>query len=334
MSLEVLGLSNPEAGAYRALTEVPWSNAADLATRLELGNAEALDLLEALVKHHLAVRRPGEQYAAVRPAVALGALVADRADGLRAAEAAVADLESTFQEARRSQMPDAVLDIVHGPNEVAARLQQIQLNARREVLSLVKAPVAVISSTENGAEDVAMNRGVTYRVVLERAMLQEEPRLAQEIQRTQAAGGQARIAATVPTKMFIVDREIALVPLGIGTAPVKSAFLLGASGLLDALVALFEAVWDGAQDIDLGPPGVDVPGSLAAGLTPEDRTLLTLLLAGMTDDAVARELGISARTVQRRIRLLLDYAHVETRLQLGYAAARGGWAAGIQPPTG
>jgi DNA-binding NarL/FixJ family response regulator len=49
------------------------------------------------------------------------------------------------------------------------------------------------------------------------------------------------------------------------------------------------------------------------------------LLAGLTDHAVANQLGLSMRSVQRRIRVLMDLVTAETRLQLGFHAARRGW---------
>ena len=54
--------------------------------------------------------------------------------------------------------------------------------------------------------------------------------------------------------------------------------------------------------------------------------ILALLLAGMTDQALAGQLGLSLRTVQRRIRVLMDKAGVDTRIQLGWHAGREGWA--------
>lgn len=317
MSLHILGLSDLQVRAYEALTSVPSATLDELAATLDVEREMAASLTGELARRELAVRR-GDRYVAVRPAVALGALFADRQAALRAAEAALVEMDDTFRAVRQGVVPDVVIDLVHGAEEVAARLRQIQLRAEHEVLSLVKAPVSVLESTENDAEDVAVARGVQYRVVLERAMLQAEPRLVEEVHRARAAGEQVRVASRVPTKLFIIDREIALVPLGIGTAPVESAFLLGPSGLLDALIALFDAVWDAAQEFDVGPGGPD----------GDDVRLLTMLLAGMTDEAIARDLDISVRTVQRRVRSLLDLARVETRLQLGYVIARRGWAPG------
>ena len=50
------------------------------------------------------------------------------------------------------------------------------------------------------------------------------------------------------------------------------------------------------------------------------------MLAGLTDQAVAGQLDLSLRTVQRRLRWLQDLAGVQTRMQLGWHAARHDWA--------
>jgi DNA-binding NarL/FixJ family response regulator len=54
--------------------------------------------------------------------------------------------------------------------------------------------------------------------------------------------------------------------------------------------------------------------------------VLALLLSGLTDQAIAGQLELSLRTVHRRIHQLMTKAGVESRIQLGWAAARNGWA--------
>jgi DNA-binding NarL/FixJ family response regulator len=44
---------------------------------------------------------------------------------------------------------------------------------------------------------------------------------------------------------------------------------------------------------------------------------MALLIAGLTDTASARHLGVSLRTVQRRVAALLDELGVQTRFQAG-----------------
>lgn len=61
-------------------------------------------------------------------------------------------------------------------------------------------------------------------------------------------------------------------------------------------------------------------------VTDLDRTILALLLSGLTDQAVAAQLDLSLRTLQRRLRHLMDLAGAQSRMQLGWHASRNGWA--------
>lgn len=64
-----------------------------------------------------------------------------------------------------------------------------------------------------------------------------------------------------------------------------------------------------------------------AGLEPTDATrrLLLLMRTGAIDEAIARELGVSLRTVHRRITRLQDLLGVRSRFQLGVIACERGW---------
>ena len=65
-----------------------------------------------------------------------------------------------------------------------------------------------------------------------------------------------------------------------------------------------------------------VVGALA--LDVEETELLRLLADGLVLDAVARRLGVSERTVRRRIRALCDRFDVDTSVQVVVIAARHG----------
>jgi len=53
--------------------------------------------------------------------------------------------------------------------------------------------------------------------------------------------------------------------------------------------------------------------------------LLAMLLAGLTDDAIGRQLGVARRTVVRHIHQLMAYAKATNRLQLVLRAVQFGW---------
>ena len=57
----------------------------------------------------------------------------------------------------------------------------------------------------------------------------------------------------------------------------------------------------------------------------EDAHLLALMAAGLKDEVVARQLGLSLRTVRRRIAHLMDELDADTRFQAGLEASRRGW---------
>jgi DNA-binding NarL/FixJ family response regulator len=50
-----------------------------------------------------------------------------------------------------------------------------------------------------------------------------------------------------------------------------------------------------------------------------------MLQAGYKDQAIARQLGMSARTVTRRIAAIASRLGLDTRFQLGTEAAKRGW---------
>ncbi|MER6977537.1 helix-turn-helix domain-containing protein [Streptomyces carpinensis] len=104
-----------------------------------------------------------------------------------------------------------------------------------------------------------------------------------------------------------------------------SAVLVRPGALLDALVAFFESLWNGASPLVLTEDGLAGETECDRTPPPEDLLLLSLLLTGLTDAAVAGQLGTSLRTVQRRIRDLIEFAGVQTRMQLAWEAARRGW---------
>jgi DNA-binding NarL/FixJ family response regulator len=61
------------------------------------------------------------------------------------------------------------------------------------------------------------------------------------------------------------------------------------------------------------------------GLDDSERFLLSLVVAGVPDKSIASQLGISRRTVQRRVDRMMSLAGVDTRTGLAFQAARRGW---------
>ena len=69
----------------------------------------------------------------------------------------------------------------------------------------------------------------------------------------------------------------------------------------------------------LPEPGADT------GLTASEQELLRLLGKGLTDEAAAKRLGVSLRTVKRRMEDLMRRLEAGSRFEAGLKAGQRGW---------
>lgn len=323
--LGAIGLDEGQESAYRALVALGAAEIPDLAHRLTLPLQQTERTLRHLERHGLAAQssaRPG-RWVAAPPGVALGALLTQQRHELEQAELAAALLAEEYRaEAAEPAVYDLV-EVVTGASAVAHRFHQLQLGAVEEVCALVSGRPQVVTGTDNEAEERAAGRGVSYRVVIEREVL-TLPSGIREASTALARGEHIRVTAAVPTKLVIADRTLAMVPLTArGAEP--AALVVHASGLLESLMGLFEAVWRESLPLRLGSTGA--PEESDGGPDATDLEILTLLLAGMTDASVAKHLELGLRTVQRRVKGLMELSGVTTRLQLGWHAYERGWVA-------
>ncbi|MGW1229293.1 helix-turn-helix domain-containing protein [Streptomyces sp. NPDC002530] len=340
--LQALGLSPSEEAVYTALLARPTASARELAGQAGLGEAESDRILLALAARGLvaavredanaapdpaaAVRVPRPvRYRLTPPSVALAPLLAEQRNALHLAETAFSRLDEQYR-TTAARTAGGVVEVVVGVEQVAHRFLQLQLGAQRELLVfLVGEPTAVPREDTDSSENSALGRGVDFRVVAAKDYLSGHE-VVRDVREAVAAGLELRTADSLPLKMVVSDRERAMVPLDMtdsGGEP--SAIVVHPSGLLTALVHLFEREWD--QGRPLFTTGAGAHGEPAGDQRPteEELEVLALLLAGMSDRRAASELGLSIRTVERRVRRLMDLSGVESRLQLGWHAARVGW---------
>jgi DNA-binding CsgD family transcriptional regulator/sugar-specific transcriptional regulator TrmB len=327
--LESLGVEPGEELVYRALLTNPGATSTVLSELVKQSVAEVEQALARLVSAGLALRSDDHAYVVAPPAVALGALITERRDALRLAEQALASLAEEHRAATAGRSISELIEVVTGVDQVRHRFQQVQQAAAVELRTFVTAPFVAVPLGQNDAEPAAVGRGIRIRAVLERAVL-AEPSATEEAVDSLRRGLELRVVESLPLTLVLVASDLALVPLRVdaaGSSSEPGAVLLQRSGLLAALSALFESVWRQAYPLTLGSLGAVVSTEEGDNEAPTslDRKILGLLLAGLTDQAVASQLGLSLRTVQRRLRHLQDVAGVTTRMQLGWYAAQHGW---------
>ncbi|MEV0430694.1 TrmB family transcriptional regulator [Micromonospora sp. NPDC050495] len=325
--LDVIGLTPGEEELYRCLVQLTTARVDELAERLGRPPVEILAQLDALRAKGL-VPPPGpDPEAPLRPLAPdgpLGEALLRRQAALEAARAAVTQLTEEYRAGARRHDAGHLVEVVTGARALRDRLRDLQNGARHEVLWFCRANPLAMPGQDNLEEFDALARGVRYRAIYEREMLLE-PDALEDVERGVRAGEQARVHDRLPVRLAVVDGRTAICPLvperGGGE---PTAAVIGRSQLLDALVALFESYWRIATPLS---PAAPPAGRDADGYRPdaEEVRLLSLFVAGVPDKSIASQLGVSRRTVQRRLAELMAVAGVDTRPGLAFQAARRGW---------
>lgn len=130
-----------------------------------------------------------------------------------------------------------------------------------------------------------------------------------------AAGEEIRVLPELPTRLLVVADSHAVVPEPLGLADLPLA-VIRQRGVVEAMTSWFEELWGRAAVPVLAEtePRMDLR-----------QFLLEQLAAGAHDEQIARKLGISLRTVRRRVSALMNELGADSRFQAGVEAARRGW---------
>jgi DNA-binding CsgD family transcriptional regulator len=318
--LTTLGGTDTEDVVYRELIAAASVTAAELTRTLNLPEDLVMSALTALETRGLASRtvsRP-PRFVAAPPDVAVDALLLRRQAELSDARAELDQLVRIYRSGRRSRSIDELIEVVSGAEALAERVGHLERAARVSFDGFVKPPFVAIDADE--APHVTRPE-ITYRAIYDREIT-NYPDFLESLRQNRAPHAEDRIHAALPMKLLIADGDTALLPLEReNSVAAPSAVIVHACGLLDALVALYEQYWNSALPLHLP----DDAGS--AETNGRDRRILSLLVAGVTDESIARQLGVSLRTVRRRIQEMMQGANAQNRAQLAWHAARNNWLA-------
>ncbi|MGH3239020.1 MAG: helix-turn-helix domain-containing protein [Spirillospora sp.] len=312
-----LGITTVQQSLYSTLLHNPGCTMSELA---ELSDGPR-PRLAALLKELEALGMVGvdastdPKFFPYPPDAVVEALIRQRETEFIRARIEAKRLSGDLLAAEQRTNPQKLVEIIDGMDAVVQRLEQVQRSAVKYVKAIDKPPYAVDPKSPNEVEREQIGHGVEYRVIFTPDALAIPEKL--EIARQDAViGERARVLESAPTKLIIVDDEMALMPLR-GDDPGISA-VIRPSTLLDILISVFNTCWEQATPLH----GDNETGEVWPRLSEADRHLLTLLAAGLKDEAVARHTGMGARTVSRHVARLLRTLNARTRFQAGVHAAR------------
>ncbi|GHJ48042.1 transcriptional regulator [Catellatospora sp. TT07R-123] len=310
--LTAAGVDPFDEAVYRAVLSRRSAAPAELVDEFGCSVERIARALDRLREHGLVGRLAGSRrrYAAIEPQAAVANLVRSRAAELDRVQAAAGQLALLFAATHSGSSEE--IEIVSGSEALGRWFVRLQQEAQSEVITLDRPPYAL--TTSNPVEQTGIARGVRYRAVYAPEAL-EWPGVFDDIRELIRHGEQARVLPGLRIKLAIADRRLALMPLSLDLTDVRAA-VIRPSTLLDGLIDYWEMCWRAA--VPLEAPAEDPLGE-------EDRALLALLVSGLKDEAVARQLDWSVRTMRRRISRLYELLGAANRFQAGAIAVRKGW---------
>jgi DNA-binding CsgD family transcriptional regulator len=330
MSLAELGFTDLQERIYRRLLAGSYPDLDLLAERLTtppdevraaLAELVELGVLQRDVAEPLGVRVP-------RPAVAVGQLIERLEDDLMRRYRRISDKRAVLAELESGYVHGAERDDAGGIERVESlpaireRLEELSFFTRSSVYAVQPGGPQSKASLDASRplDQRGLRRGIDMRVIHDVAVLDDE------INRTYlrelvSGGAQIRVTRDPLSRMVIMDREVAVVPLDPGDSR-RGALIVRQPGLIAGFLDLFERLWSSAQELT-GPDAIAEP--VRAAVTEPDRRVLQLLASGATDETSARELGVSVRHLRRTIARLMEELGASSRFEAGVEAARRGW---------
>ncbi len=301
--LNALGLDDTDGTVYHAVLAGP-ASARGLSARTGLPEADVSAALRALAALNLVSPgiAPGEQGPA-GPRLGLAAIGARRDDG------------AARGRRKPGQAQPSHIDRLEDPEAARALAQHLISTAETGLQVTVPAPDAGEWQAGSLLEYSGLPSGVPASVLYHVSACTDPAALAQAA-RLAAAGSPPRAAKGLPPVLVISDQRAALIPLDPAD-PGNGVLCVREPAIVAVLAVIFSTAWDAATPMSISAP--------AGALTAREHALLGYLVAGLTDEATARRLGISVRTARRQVAALMGKLGATSRFQAGHQAAQRGW---------
>lgn len=314
MTQRWIGLEPRAEAVYRAMLRQPRWRSTELAEALGRPEPEVRKLIDQLHAERLVAHSADDAlaYRAVRPALALPSLAAMRLNARhRSALPTASAVEGFIAEHERLTDSHDETRPLRSIDETTAAAERLVSTARHEALFLVRRFTPGSFEFSRQLIECVLRRGATVRIVCA-AELVKQPPIAEHLTWLAERDIRPRIAPVGGSHLALVDGATALVEDSSGQSWIERR-----SSVVDALQAMAGNLWD------VGAPVPDRFPMATGGLAQERQEhVLRLLAEGLTDDMVARRLGVSVRTVRNDVASSMNALHACSRFQAGARAAQ------------
>lgn len=267
---------------------------------------------------------PGKFYT-VSPRVGMEPLLARREATLQQHQKELAESRAMFAQLTADyhsmqELSDGThVERLAGFETTRLRMEELAYDCEREIMTTVtgRAQTRDVLEQSKPIDELLLRRGLRLRTIYLDSALNCAA-ISDYANWFAAAGAEVRSIPILPVGLAIYDRRIALVPVD-PEGDSSGVVLLRGAGVVAALCSLYEFTWQHAVALS------DRDRRNDDGLNPQEDYVLDLMAKGLTDEVIARRLGVSVRTVRRVTAHLMDVLGAQSRFQAGALAAVSGW---------
>lgn len=211
----------------------------------------------------------------------------------------------------------AGLDLISDKAEIVQAMRSVEGLATSELLVMLDGSPASREWLATQREDRFTGSAPVVRCVIEASLLRE-PDVMARLRACSMPEQRLRVTSGLMCSLLISDGTVAVLDLTRHHESAHGSFVARRSAAVSAVTSTFHFAYGFAIPV---APDSGQPEELGG----RDRRVMELLAAGASDQVIARHSGVSVRTVERRVRALMDRLGATTRFQAGVQAARRGW---------
>lgn len=260
------------------------------------------------------------QWEALPPDITLTALAGQLETRAATTRAISAELARVYRNARQSSAEGGEgIVVLNNLQELYDASEHVVSSAEQEVVCFREdSPLTAHlfgrdPASHRGRWTNSQGRPLRMRATYDASVL-DLPRATDILTERRRSGEDCRFARGLAFSVVVADTTAAIVDLTSYDSSGQGCLLVHDRRFVLALSGLAESVWR------LATPMVD-----DGALNRQTHLILSLLAAGATDATIAARVGISQRTVERKVRSLMEQLGAVTRFQAGVQAVQRGW---------
>ncbi|WP_327289420.1 helix-turn-helix transcriptional regulator [Streptomyces sp. NBC_01198] len=226
-------------------------------------------------------------------------------------------LLSVYRPAVQRETSEVLVEFITEPRRKQRTRLDLSDAARTSCGSMHPGPMPSIEVLEASLEHdrTIMARGVRSRAIYPMSCL-HSPKYARYLHTLADSGVELRLVDHAPFDMLTFDRDAAVLAAD-PERPSEAVIVIRGTALIRSFLAVYEDCW--LRGLTLARATASTAED--SEITGQERVIIRLMADGLSDDQIARKLGVHRRTVQRAIAKLMERLNATSRFEAGLKLA-------------